>query len=304
MKDARHELRHPFSPPLPVFHGPGGNTPITPQCVEAAHYLQPYLDEYYDCLTIENLEIGTFLIEATRPPTGKVYASSLDVGCGPTLLYWGLFMHPCVTHHGIDVLPTNLEAVKAEINSARNGVVHRRYQEICDYFGDAGDPIRFLNLCERVGRLEAVDASGIWPFATGDINVVTMLFSIEVLPTTEALERSLMEAKRVLSDGGRLVLVSLCDTLSWKIGEYTGRCLCLDSELLFLSLERAGFTDVVVERKMAVTASSKGQGYQWMLFVKANAGNSQGNRIWEAPPSALPGANLLKRLPNMVKKVL
>lgn len=44
---------------------------MTPQCVEAAHYLQPYLDEYYDCLTIENLEIGTFLIEATRPPNRK-----------------------------------------------------------------------------------------------------------------------------------------------------------------------------------------------------------------------------------------
>ncbi|MDP2932986.1 MAG: hypothetical protein Q8N81_02540, partial [bacterium] len=27
----------------------------------------------------------------------------------------------------------------------------------------------------------------------------------------------------------------------------------------------------------------------------------QGNRIWDAPPSALPGANLLKRLPNISK---
>jgi hypothetical protein len=27
----------------------------------------------------------------------------------------------------------------------------------------------------------------------------------------------------------------------------------------------------------------------------------QGNRIWDAPPSALPGANLLKRVPNISK---
>ena len=35
--------------------------------------------------------------------------------------------------------------------------------------------------------------------------------------------------------------------------------------------------------------------------VNVTSQKGQGNRIWDAPPSALPGANLLKRLPNISK---
>ena len=37
------------------------------------------------------------------------------------------------------------------------------------------------------------------------------------------------------------------------------------------------------------------------FFLKAKLTVTQGNRIWDAPPSALPGANLLKRLLNISK---
>jgi hypothetical protein len=36
-------------------------------------------------------------------------------------------------------------------------------------------------------------------------------------------------------------------------------------------------------------------------IVKVIRSFFQGNRIWDAPPSALPGANLLKRVPNISK---
>ncbi|MFO0648892.1 MAG: methyltransferase domain-containing protein [Polyangiales bacterium] len=237
---------------------------------EAEHYLQPYLDAYYGSLTEENLEIGRFLHDVTRPRVHDRPTRALDVGCGSSMLYWGMFMQPYDAHDGLDGLPSNLDAVRAEIAKVRRGEVHDRYLEIGRWFGDAG-PERLVALCDRVGRLEAVDFASPWPFAAGSMELVTMLFAAECLPTFEALGAALAEARRVLNADGRLVIVSLCETTSWKINDYVGSCLRLTADLLGDALTRAGFVDVRAERRSAETAAAKDQGYHWMLFATADA---------------------------------
>lgn len=237
---------------------------------EADHYLQPYLDAYYGSLTEENLEIGRFLHEATRPKATGRPTCALDVGCGPTMLYWGLFVHPYDTHNGMDGLQSNLDAVQAEVIRVRNGDVHERYREICAWHGDAGVE-RMTALCNRIGRLEAVDFANDWPFADRSMDLVTMVFAVECLPTIEKLDHALAEARRVMNPDARLVIVSLCETTTWKIGDYTGSCLHMTAELLDTALRRAGFANVDVRRAAAETAVSKDQGYSWMLFATADS---------------------------------
>ncbi len=235
--------------------------------LEADHYLQPYLDEYYGSLTEENRLIGEFLLAASSRLPDHPTQVALDVGCGPTLLYWGMFMAPCDVHHGLDALDSNLGAVRREIARARQG-----YQELCDYYGDDGDPGRFLDLCDRVGRLEAVDAAQVWPFEDASTTLVSSVFALEVLPDLEGIGEALAEARRVLVDGGRLVLVSLCETTTWRIGDYVGSCLRLSPPLLEDLLKAAGFGAIEVTSQAAPTATDKEQGYTQILFATAVAG--------------------------------
>ena len=235
--------------------------------------VEAYLAEYYGSLTDENLTIGRFLADAARPREGAERPlRALDMGCGPTLLYWALFFDGYDEYHGVDAGEDNVACLRADIALGRSSRMHPRYRPVCqhlDGLASGGKRPRFRALCERVRSVVLGDAGGTWAFPDGSMDLVTMVFSLEVLPSADHVRRALGEARRVLSPGGRLVLATLCETTSWRSGDYVGRCLRFTRESLEADLSASGLGEVSVERRAATTAIACNQGYQWMLFATA-----------------------------------
>lgn len=248
-------------------------TVAPPHDVESPPHVEAYLTEYYDSLTDENLNIGRFLADAARPRgTAARPARALDMGCGPTLLYWALFVDGYDEYHGVDASEDNVASLRRDIAAGITGRMHARYRSVCEHLfgGIAGGPeARIKALCQRVLSVQIGDAAGSWAFPDGSMDLVTMIFALEVLASTEQLRHALGEARRVLRPGGRLVACTLCETTSWRVGDFVGSCLHLTRGSLAAELASAGFEEVSVERCAATTAVARQQGYTWMLFAAA-----------------------------------
>jgi SAM-dependent methyltransferase len=237
----------------------------------AGSHVEAYLAEYYGDLSDENLVIGRFLAGSV-PPADKRPTRALDVGCGPTLLYWALFFDGYDEYHGLEAGEDNVAFLRAEVRGGASGRMHERYRPICEHLGGARAPAhqeRFSSLCRRVRSVERGDAAERWPYADGWMDLVTMVFSLEVLPTREAMLRALGEARRVLAPGGRIVVAALGETTTWRVGDYVGSCLRLTEGSLAASLGAAGFDQASVQKRAASTAIERDQGYAWMLFATA-----------------------------------
>jgi SAM-dependent methyltransferase len=267
-RDALHDgaAETPQSPPIL-------KAPPSRRKAKSVSHVETYLDEYYGSLTEENLTIGRFLAGAARPRENALSPRrALDMGCGPTLLYWALFFDGYDEYHGVDAGEDSVASLRGDLVLGRSNRMHPRYRPVCQHL-DSQDPggqrPRFRSLCQRVRSVAVGDAGGAWTFPDGSMELVTMVFSLEVLATTDRVRGALSEARRVLSPGGRLVLCTLCETTSWRSGDYVGRCLHFTRESLEADLAAAGFGEASVERRAATTAIACQQGYQWMLFATA-----------------------------------
>jgi SAM-dependent methyltransferase len=236
-------------------------------------HVDAYLAEYYGALTEENLAIGRFLAGATRPRGGALRPlRALDMGCGPAMLYWAPFVDGYDEHHGVDAEEDSIAALRDEIAGGLAGRMHARYAPIyeqLDVRSAAAKAARFRALCQRVRSVELGDAGGTWAFDGESMDLVTMLFSLEVLAGAGQVRSALSEARRVLASGGRLVLCTLGETTRWRVGDHVGRCLHFTAPSLRADLVAAGFGEVSVERRAATTAVAREQGYAWMLFATA-----------------------------------
>src|SRR5215475_4809904 len=82
-----------------------------------------YWREYYTSLGHENREVGEFLAELTRAFSPGGGLKILDAGCGPTVLYWSVFVAGRNTLHGFDLNASNVAQNNRAIEAARAGVV-------------------------------------------------------------------------------------------------------------------------------------------------------------------------------------
>jgi SAM-dependent methyltransferase len=262
MKTAEHDRSPKASPPR-----------RTATTTKGLSHVDAYLAEYYGSLTEENLTIGRFLAGAARPrdDAGRP-RRALDMGCGPTLLYWALFFDGYDEYHGVDAGEDNVASLRGDVALGRSSRMHPRYRPVCQHLDGLASGQRrprFRALCERVRHVALGDAGDTWAFPDGSMELVTMIFSLEVLASAAHVRRALAEARRVLSPGGRLCLCTLSETTSWRVGDYVGRCLHFTRESLEADLSAAGLGEVSVERRAATTAVACQQGYQWMLFATA-----------------------------------
>lgn len=255
-------------PALEIVRAPG--EPCSAAATAASSHVESYLAEYYGELSEENLVIAQFLAGAARPGLERP-SRALDVGCGPTLLYWALFFDGYDEYHGMDASEDNVAFLRGEVAGGVGGRMHERYRPICErlHGGQTQGHKRFGSLCRRVRSVNHGDAAAHWPHADESMDLVTMVFSLEVLPSSDAVRAALAQARRVLAPKGRLVLATLGETTSWRVGDYVGRCLYFTKDSLSAGLYAAGFDPVTVRRQAASTAVEREQGYEWMLFATA-----------------------------------
>ncbi len=235
-----------------------------------------YLDEYYDALTPENLDVGLFLRRACEGASaaGRVGSALLDAGCGPTMLYWTAFLQGFVELHGFDAREENIRYLHGLIDDAAVGRIQPRYLDLYGFAAArAVPPITpvefFAELAGKVRGLTSHDMNDPWPYPDASFAVVTSVFGMECLPSRERMRFAMGEARRLLQPGGRLVLVTIAETDRWKCGEVIGRCLSINRTMMLEDLALAGFRAARVTEHRATTAVLRNQGYNKMLFAHA-----------------------------------
>ncbi len=234
-------------------------------------YIDRYMESFYDSLTQENLEIGMFLREASTAARAVGHKRVLDVGCGPSMLYWALFLDAAEEYHGLDVREDNMDSLRQETAEGLSGKMHPRYRDVSEHMlrmrGEVAHPEHFfISCCRRFRSLTAYDLQDRWPCEDGSMSVVMSVFGLDHVDSPEGFLASLREVRRVLEPGGRFVYTTLCETSSWSFEGEEAMCLHTTKESLEQDLQKAGFTNIHVERRAASTAVERDQGYKWMLF--------------------------------------
>lgn len=223
-------------------------------------YLKFYLDEYYSFLSDENKVIGDFIYSETIPS-----AEILDVGCGPSFLYWAGF-HPFAKKiTGLDIKEDSVAFVNHEISEIKLGKIHPRYLEVLDYVKSKSNQTDFVNQVNHFNVLQA-DLSTEWDIENDSVDLVISIFGLDCLDSKEQFDFCLSQAFRVLRNNGKLIVITLCDTDVWHCGDAIIKCLNVNSSFLNKSLERAGFKNPKILEAAAVTAIEKKQGYDKMLL--------------------------------------
>lgn len=238
-------------------------------------YRSAYMEEYYQTLTQENLDIGQFLMEAVREPRERFSSLSiLDAGCGPTLSYWMPFFWPFDAYHGLDGRADNIDAVRGHVEQGKAGEIPLHLVQVCRQldtrFDGSGEARFFRALCERVGTLSAHDMQERWPYADRSFQVVVSLFGIECMEHQQDMLQAFQEARRLLEPGGRLICVSVANTNRWKVGPTWLRCVPIRAEDMERLFQQAGFGHWEVRLHPAVTAREQHQGYAEMIFAFAD----------------------------------
>ena len=125
-----------------------------------------YWREYYASLGHENREVGEFLLETARSlSAGRL--KILDAGCGPTLLYWAVFVPGDNEIHGFDISASNIRDNKKRMDDVRRGLFDPGLVEAAHYAiqSMSANTTPEDHLVAKVGQvasLSVADLSGRW----------------------------------------------------------------------------------------------------------------------------------------------
>ena len=233
-----------------------------------------YWREYYTSLGHENREVGEFLAEVTRTISPGGGLKILDAGCGPTLLYWGVFAAGRNEHYGFDLSHANIADTHRRIESARSGIVDAGLIEAACHaltlFGGTETAAeRVAEKARQVVGLKVADLSEPWPYAAGKFDLVQSCFAIEALADWDAFHHALVEAHTALRAGGVLVMANTAHGDSWSCDNQQIRTLFVTPEDLRWHLADAGFTLETLREIQSSDVSWRDQGYNRVILSKA-----------------------------------
>jgi SAM-dependent methyltransferase len=197
-----------------------------------------YWREYYSSLGHENRVAGEFLLEAASR-AGKGGLKILDAGCGPTVLYWAVFVPGANEIHAFDLNPSNIRAVESSVARASRGHFDEAHLEAATHaLAQQSSPLTPQKYLQQKARqlrsLCVADLRRRWPYEAGRFDFVQSCFAFECLPDWQSFDSALVEARRVLKPGGRLALVNVAHGRAWN---------CDGQSLPLLSVTAAGMRE-------------------------------------------------------------
>jgi SAM-dependent methyltransferase len=243
-----------------------------------------YWREYYSSLGHENRVAGEFLLEAT-PLAGGGGLKILDAGCGPTVLYWAVFVPGVNEIHGFDLNPTNIRAVACWIERASRGHFDDAHLEAASHaLARQASPItpqqHLQDKARQVCSLGVADLSRRWPYEAGQFDLVQSCFAFECLPDWRSFDAALLEAHRVLRPGGRVALVNVAHGSAWNCGGQSLPLLSVTANGMREKLVAVGFHVDVLRDVESTDLDWREQGYGNLLLTSATkaATNILGHR--------------------------
>lgn len=233
-----------------------------------------YWREYYTSLGHENREVGEFLAEVTRKISPGGGLKILDAGCGPTLLYWGVFAAGHNELYGFDLAHENIVDSHRRIEAARSGIVDAGLIEAARHaltlFGGTETAAeRVAEKARQVVGIKVADLSKSWPYAAEKFDLVQSCFAMEALADWDTFHHALVEVHRALRVGGVLVMANTAHGDSWSCDNQRIRTLFVTAEDLRRQLAYAGFTLRRLREIQSSDVSWRDQGYNRVILSEA-----------------------------------
>ena len=233
-----------------------------------------YWREYYASLGHENREVGEFLAEITRELSPGGGLRILDAGCGPTVLYWGVFAAGRNELYGFDLNHANIADNHRRIEAGRAGIVDAGLLEAARHaigiFGGTQTAEELVaDKARQVVGLKVADLSKPWPYAAGKFDLVQSWFALEALPDWQAFDRALAEARLVLKAGGTLAMANTAHGNGWICDERHFATLFVTADQLRRRIADAGFSLIELREVQSADVSWRDQGYGRLLLTHA-----------------------------------
>jgi ubiquinone/menaquinone biosynthesis C-methylase UbiE len=232
-----------------------------------------YWREYYASLGHENREVGEFLLEAARS-LSTAGLKILDAGCGPTILYWTVFVPGDNEVHGFDINPSNIESNRRRTDEVRRGVFDAGLIEAARHavraMSATTTPERHLaDKAQQVAGLSMADLSQPWPYESEHFDLVQSCFALEALPNWTSFDAALGEARRVLRSGGCLAVANGSQGTDWICDNQLIPTLFVTPEDMRKRIERSGLRVKSMREVESADTSWRTQGYSKVLLTSA-----------------------------------
>lgn len=232
-----------------------------------------YWREYYSSLGHENREIGEFLLEAASS-LSTARLKILDAGCGPTLLYWAVFVPGDNEIHGFDINPSNVQGNQRRIDDVQRGLFDAGLVEAARHairaMSATTTPQHYLaDKARQVATLSVADLSRRWPYESEQFDLVQSCFALEALPDWTSFDAALGEARRVLRPGGCLALVTGSQGTGWICDNHLIPTLFVTPEDMRQRFERSGLRVRSMREVESADTDWRMQGYGKVLFTSA-----------------------------------
>lgn len=233
-----------------------------------------YWREYYSELGHENAAAGEFLREAAAPlmPIGGL--DLLDAGCGPTALYWALFVPGQNRVEGFDLNPANIAHAQRQIDQAKAGTIDPSLEIAARHAVDLlglkigpGEHIR--QKAQQIRKLGTGDLTRPWPCEKGRYDFVQSVFALECLPSWESFEFALDQAAQALMPGGRLALVNVSRANEWHCNGMGFPTLNLTQDGMKRRIAPTGLELIEIREVESKDVSVRDQGYGSIILTAA-----------------------------------
>lgn len=165
-------------------------------------YITRYLMEEYGKLNAENVFVGKFLFK-------HVNGKTLDFGCGPSLLYWTLFMKKATLIDAFDIVPENILHIRKSLAMKRKSAV---YYDVGNYIETkmlGNKTPKFVTAgFAKINKLEVADMLKPLPFQKSFYDCVTEIGCIGCVSTHEELVTAVKNIYACLKVGGKVVIIN------------------------------------------------------------------------------------------------
>jgi SAM-dependent methyltransferase len=207
-------------------------------------YIKRYMREEYSSIDSEIRLVGRLLFDNAK---GKV----LDFGCGPSLLYWAMFMQKATSIDGFDIVPENIGYLKALISRKRKPQIYGRLASYVQTELLRGKEEGLVEECfAKVKGLKVGNILRPAPFE-GRYDTVTEIGCIGCVDTEAELLRAAGNMHTCLRKGGTAVFVNWSERRTARpeeVPQFDGP-IPITKALFGRTFAKAGFHDVKLAYK-------------------------------------------------------
>jgi SAM-dependent methyltransferase len=214
-------------------------------------YIERYMREEYSTITSETEFVGKLLFDNVR---GRV----LDFGCGPSLLYWAMFMHSAESIDGFDILPENIEYLKRILSQPEKPAIYKKLADRLQNTLLKQNRKDLIKDCfAKINKLRSGDILKRIPFKKGYYDTVTEVGCIGCVNTEAELTKAVSNMRSHLKTGGTAVFVNWTDRktpIAEEVPQFDG-AVPVTKTLFAEAFAKAGFRDIKLAYKKNIPSS-------------------------------------------------